>query len=196
MPRSSSHTSSKEAESGALLKAADTDTHKGFLPSIGASCCTICARRCEEWLPTSCFCRRWSAATSDYAARQADWPAQPQYQFLAESIWGSVAYGGNAVYARRSRQAILSKYPIVHYRNTIFHRAGWSGAGILHCLIDLPQGQQVQCHLHHLQLARSASPPQFQQLCDLIAAKCRRRLHCSSPGISTTARTAHPSPAA
>ena len=28
--------------------------------------------------------------------RHADWPSQPQYEFLAEDVWHQTAYGGNA----------------------------------------------------------------------------------------------------
>ena len=30
--------------------------------------------------------------------RHGDWPTQPQYEFLADSVWGDFAYGRNAVY--------------------------------------------------------------------------------------------------
>ncbi|MEE4465120.1 EEP domain-containing protein, partial [Azotobacter chroococcum] len=33
-----------------------------------------------------------------HARRQRNWPETPQYEFLADSMWGDFAYGRNAVY--------------------------------------------------------------------------------------------------
>src|SRR5688572_22066723 len=33
-----------------------------------------------------------------YAERHDNWPAAPQYEFLADTVWQQFAYGQNAVY--------------------------------------------------------------------------------------------------
>ena len=35
-----------------------------------------------------------------------DWPIEPQYEFLADSVWGDFAYGRNAVYESVGRNEI------------------------------------------------------------------------------------------
>jgi endonuclease/exonuclease/phosphatase family metal-dependent hydrolase len=50
-----------------------------------------------------------------HAERHADWPSQPQHEFLAEDVWGNHAYGRNMVYDHGHHgNAILSRFPILH----------------------------------------------------------------------------------
>jgi endonuclease/exonuclease/phosphatase family metal-dependent hydrolase len=53
-----------------------------------------------------------------HARRIHNWPAQPQHEFLADSVWTDFAYGRNAVYDDGHHgNAILSRYPIVRWDN-------------------------------------------------------------------------------
>lgn len=107
-----------------------------------------------------------------HAVRHANWPAQPQYQFLAESIWGSVAYGGNAVYQDGHHgNAVLSKHPILHYRNHDISLNRIERRGVLHCVVEPPQGRAVHVICTHLSLRESHRLRQFHQICSLIAAE-------------------------
>ena len=55
---------------------------------------------------------------SRHAAHFADWPEEPQYEFLADSVWQDFAYGRNAVYdPGHHGNAVLSRYPIVRWEN-------------------------------------------------------------------------------
>jgi endonuclease/exonuclease/phosphatase family metal-dependent hydrolase len=48
-----------------------------------------------------------------HAQRHADWPAEPQYEFLADQMWPETAYGRNAIYDHGHHgNAILSRHPI------------------------------------------------------------------------------------
>ena len=107
-----------------------------------------------------------------HAARQSSWPAQPQYQFLAESIWGSVAYGGNAVYQDGHHgNAVLSKYPILHRRNHDISLNRIERRGVLHCVLEVSPGQAVHVICTHLSLREPHRLRQFRQICALIAAE-------------------------
>ncbi|MDR3415815.1 MAG: endonuclease/exonuclease/phosphatase family protein [Nevskia sp.] len=108
-----------------------------------------------------------------HAARHANWPAQPQYRFLAEAIWGSVAYGGNAVYQEGHHgNAVLSKYPIVRYRNHDVSLSSLERRGILHCVLQLPPDQrEVHVVCTHLSLRETHRLRQVHHLCSLVAAE-------------------------
>ena len=44
------------------------------------------------------FLQEVHGANSAHAARFENWPAAPQYEFLADATWSDYAYGRNAVY--------------------------------------------------------------------------------------------------
>ena len=49
-----------------------------------------------------------------HADRYRDWPAQPQHEFIADSVWQEVAYGKNAEYEHGHHgNALLSRFPIL-----------------------------------------------------------------------------------
>ena len=92
------------------------------------------------------FLQEVQGGHSQHAARFADWPEEPQYEFLADSVWNDFAYGRNAVYdLGHHGNAVLSRYPIVRWENkdisthalesrgycTVRRVAGWSSP--LHC---------------------------------------------------------------
>src|SRR6185295_19117595 len=53
-----------------------------------------------------------------HAARIPNWPSGTHYEFLADTMWSSFAYGRNAVYPDGDHgNAVLSKFPIVRHEN-------------------------------------------------------------------------------
>ena len=73
-----------------------------------------------------------------HARRFENWPAQPQYEFLADSIWTDFAYGKNSVYnAGHHGNAILSRFPIAHWDNEDISEHRFESRGLLHCEIDI-----------------------------------------------------------
>jgi len=108
-----------------------------------------------------------------HALRHADWPTQPQHQFLADSTWSSVAYGRNAVYQHGDHgNAVLSRFPIVRQRNHDVSLNRLERRGILHCVVSLaPAGREVHLISTHLSLRAAHRLWQFRQLCDIIAAE-------------------------
>ena len=89
-----------------------------------------------------------------HAERHLNWPASPQHEFLADSIWSDFAYGKNAVYdSGHHGNAILSKYPITRWDNqdVSMHRS--ERRGLLHCEIDVPGWRRpLHCINVHLGL--------------------------------------------
>jgi endonuclease/exonuclease/phosphatase family metal-dependent hydrolase len=82
-----------------------------------------------------------------HAKRFVNWPAQPQYEFLADSIWHNYAYGRNAIYPEGDHgNALLSKFPIVRYDNHDFSMDGDEKRGVLHAVLTSP-GDLQEIHV-------------------------------------------------
>lgn len=105
-----------------------------------------------------------------HAGRFANWPDEPQYEFLADTVWPQFAYGQNAVYPDGHHgNALLSKYPIVHHENRDISVIGPEKRGLLHCVIHIPPlGRQVHAICVHLGLREAHRQQQLNLLCDLV----------------------------
>lgn len=109
---------------------------------------------------------------SGHQARHASWPAQPQYEFLADSIWQQHAYGRNAVYTEGHHgNAVLSKFPIAHHRNHDISITGPEQRGLLHCALQAAPGIDIHVICVHLSLMESHRQQQLERLCALIRAE-------------------------
>ncbi|WP_028080000.1 endonuclease/exonuclease/phosphatase family protein [Solimonas soli] len=108
---------------------------------------------------------------SAHAVRHATWPAMPQYEFLADSIWRDFAYGRNAVYTEGHHgNAVLSKFPIVRFENHDVSVGRHEQRGLLHCVLRVPnQILDVHAICVHLGLRERHRREQLQQLCRLIS---------------------------
>lgn len=105
-----------------------------------------------------------------YAQRFKDWPATPQYEYLADAIWSQHAYGRNAVYPHGDHgNALLSRFPIVSYVNHDATAVDGEARGLLHCVLDVP-GQTRALHTIcvHLGLRESHRQHQLERLCTVI----------------------------
>lgn len=91
---------------------------------------------------------------SKHARRFHNWPAQPQTEFLADSVWTDFAYGRNAVYDDGHHgNAILSRFPIVRWDNQDISAHRFESRGLLHCEIEVPGWDQLlHCVCVHLAL--------------------------------------------
>ena len=73
-----------------------------------------------------------------HAERVPNWPAEPQYEFLAHEVWQDYAYGRNAVYDHGHHgNAILSRFPIVSAENQDVSAHRFEHRGLLHCEVAL-----------------------------------------------------------
>ena len=105
-----------------------------------------------------------------HASRLPNFPQVPHYEFLADSIWSEHAYGRNAVYDNGDHgNALLSKFPIVHYENHNISISGPERRGMLHCVLQPPgRAQHVHAICVHLGLQESHRQQQLQRVCALI----------------------------
>ncbi len=98
-----------------------------------------------------------------------DWPEGGQYEFLADSIWPQFAYGRNMVYPKGHHgNAVMSKFPIIHYQNHDVSVAGPEKRGLLHCVIKVPNcAHDVHAICVHLGLAEAHRQQQLDLLCKI-----------------------------
>ena len=93
-----------------------------------------------------------------HAEAIANWPNEPQHDFLAEDVWQSTAYGRNVIYDHGHHgNAILSRFQIAHSHNQDVTHLRFERRGLLHCSINVPGlPRPVHCICVHLSLfARS-----------------------------------------
>jgi endonuclease/exonuclease/phosphatase family metal-dependent hydrolase len=103
--------------------------------------------------------------------RKAGIVDEPHYEFLADEIWPQYAYGRNMVYPKGHHHgnAVMSKFPIVHYQNHDVSVAGPEKRGLLHCVLRVP-GHTTDVHVIcvHLGLAESHRVQQLDLLCHMV----------------------------
>ena len=94
----------------------------------------------------------------------------PHYEFLADSIWPQFAYGRNAVYTKGHHgNAVMSKFPIIHYENRDISISGPERRGVLHCVLQMPDNRpQVHAICVHLGLLEAHRKQQLGMICDMV----------------------------
>jgi endonuclease/exonuclease/phosphatase family metal-dependent hydrolase len=105
-----------------------------------------------------------------HSTRHRNWPTEPQYEFLADTIWGHYSYGRNAIYPEGHHgNALLSKFPILKWQNRDVSIAGPERRGLLHCVMQVPD-RQIEIHAicAHLGLMEQHRQQQLGLLCELI----------------------------
>lgn len=147
------------------------NTHKGFtalnrrfiLPQLREAVRSVSA--------DVVFLQEVHGTHEHHPRRYADWPAMPQYEFLADSLWPQFAYGRNAVYpAGDHGNALLSKFQIVRHDNLDISISGQENRGLLHCELRLPgDGPHVHAICVHLGLRESHRLRQLALLAQRLA---------------------------
>ena len=128
------------------------------------------------------FLQEVTGTHARHESKVANYPVTPHYEFLADSIWPQFAYGRNAVYTNGHHgNAVLSKFPIVHFENRDVSISGPERRGLLHCVLKVP-GRDTHVHAIcvHLGLAESHRLKQLNMLCDLV----RKDIPPSNPVIA------------
>ena len=116
------------------------------------------------------FLQEVHGSNTRHAARFADWPDEPQYEFLADQVWPEFAYGRNAVYDHGDHgNALLSRYPIVSVHNQDVSGHRFESRGLLHCAIALPGvAQALHCFCVHLALGERSRKMQIGAVIERI----------------------------
>ena len=97
-----------------------------------------------------------------------EWPGESQFEFLAGRIWPHYKYGKNAIYnAGHHGNAILSKFPFIHWENLNISLLRRASRSILYGVVSVPN---VQVNLHviciHLDFIAFERQRQFRVLKD------------------------------
>jgi endonuclease/exonuclease/phosphatase family metal-dependent hydrolase len=116
------------------------------------------------------FLQEVLGAHQRHAERFHDWPEEPQYEFLADSVWREFAYGRNAVYDHGHHgNAILSRFPIVAYENQDVSTNPFETRGVLHCEIRVPNvDATLHCLCVHFALDERGRRQQLTALIDRL----------------------------
>ena len=103
-----------------------------------------------------------------HARRHPRWPAQPQHEYLAHTIWPHHAYGRNAIFREGEQgNALLSRFAISAVENRDVSIPGHEPRGLLHARLDLPEGAlHVICT--HLGLLESHRRQQLHSLRTIV----------------------------
>ncbi len=111
-----------------------------------------------------------------HAERIPDWPEEPQYEFLADSVWQDYAYGRNSVYDQGHHgNAVLSRYPIVRWDNEDVSAHALESRGLLHCEIKPPGYQRtLHCICVHLALHENGRRAQIGALIERLQREVPR----------------------
>ncbi len=137
-----------------ILKVATYNIHKGFSHFNRRMMVHELRERLRSLNADIVFLQEVVGEHDHHARRYPAWPAEPQYEFLAESVWGEFAYGRNAVYDQGHHgNAILSRYCILRAENQDVSAHAYEKRGLLHCEIDIPgAAQPLHCVCVHLAL--------------------------------------------
>src|SRR5512136_655973 len=128
------------------LHVATYNIHKGFSPFKQRMIVHELRDRLRAAGPDLVFLQEVQGLHVYHARRFEEWPEEPQYEFLADSVWPEFAYGRNAVYDHGHHgNAILSRFPIVRVENEDVSAHPFESRGLLHCEIALP-GMEPTLH--------------------------------------------------
>ena len=116
------------------------------------------------------FLQEVIGASRHQGGRRGGLLTAPHYEFLADTIWSDFAYGRNAVYpSGHHGNAVLSKFPIVHYENRDISVEGPEKRGLLHCVLKVPTHEMnVHVVCVHLGLQEAHRRKQLELLCRMV----------------------------
>jgi endonuclease/exonuclease/phosphatase family metal-dependent hydrolase len=91
------------------------------------------------------------------------------YEVLADQVWPQYAYGRNAVTSSGHQgNAPLSKYPILSWENIDTSVGRSEPRGMLHCVVDAPEGRPLHAVCVHFGLREAHRRLQVERLLELI----------------------------
>ena len=105
------------------------------------------------------------------ASKIVDWPNQSQFEYMADQIWQHYAYGKNAIYnAGHHGNAILSKYPFVHWENLNVSGIRWASRSLLHGIVEI---QELRNKLHVICVHLDFMPGQRRRQIKILNERIR-----------------------
>ncbi|HVK32941.1 MAG TPA: endonuclease/exonuclease/phosphatase family protein [Burkholderiaceae bacterium] len=150
------------------LRVLSLNAHKGFTPLNRRFILQELREAVRTVAADLVFLQEVVGVHSRHARRHKNWPAVPQYEYLADTLWTDHAYGRNAVYPHGDHgNALLSRYPIRFHRNHDASLGSGESRGFLHCVLELPGGM-LHAICVHLGLRERDRRQQLDLLCGLI----------------------------
>lgn len=147
------------------LHIATYNIHKGFSQFNRRVVLHELRERLRELDADIVFLQEVQGEHKSHGLRHHNYPAMPQHEFLAESLWPHAVYGKNCVYeAGHHGNAILSRYPILQTRNRDISAHRFESRGLLHSQIALDSGVTVHCLCAHFGLFAQGRRAQTQAL--------------------------------
>ena len=152
------------------LRICSYNIHKGFSQFNRRMMVHDLRERLRELSADVVFLQEVQGLHLGHAERHADWPMQPQHEFLADGVWHNHAYGRNMVYDHGHHgNAILSRHPILHEHNQDVTHLRFEKRGLLHCALAVPGlALPLHCVCVHLSLFARSRRWQMAALADRI----------------------------
>lgn len=148
------------------LRILSYNIHKGFSPSNSKFLLSQIREAIRLVKADIVFLQEVVGENLEHSSAISNWPAQSQFEFLADEVWPHFAYGKNAVYQDGHHgNAILCKYPIVEWENEDVSTNAMEQRGLLHAVIEIPEtGRKIDCVCVHLNLLHSGRAIQLERL--------------------------------
>jgi len=135
------------------LKIATYNIHKGFSQFNRRVVLHELRDRLRELDADIIFLQEVQGEHTQHAGRYPNYPDGAQHEFIAEEVWPHSVYGKNSVYeAGHHGNAILSRFPIVQSLNKDVSAHRFESRGLLHCEVEVAEGQRVHCICAHFGL--------------------------------------------
>jgi endonuclease/exonuclease/phosphatase family metal-dependent hydrolase len=144
--------------------------HKGFGPGLEGFTLFDMRDEIRKVSADLVFLQEVQGENQKLKSKIINWPENPQFEFLADSVWSHYAYGKNAVYEHGHHgNAILSKYPIVNWENINISTNRLEQRGILHATVHIPNHcEQLHLLCLHLNLLEGSRKTQVNTLIDRV----------------------------
>ncbi|MDD0976982.1 endonuclease/exonuclease/phosphatase family protein [Pseudomonas fontis] len=151
------------------IRVLTVNTHKGFSPLNRRYVLPELRDAVRSQDADLVFLQEVLGSHRRHAERHPGWVDQPQYEFLADSLWPVFAYGRNAVYPDGEHgNALLSKFPILRFVNLDVSLQGSEERGLLHSVLAVPGHDEVHAVCVHLGLGEQQRLKQLRLLCQLL----------------------------
>ena len=138
----------------AVLRITTYNIHKGFSQFNRRVTVHELRQHLQQLHADILFLQEVQGEHEGHARRFIHRPQIPQHQYLAESLAHRSAYGSNAVYEEGHHgNAILSRFPILHWENQDISVNRFESRGLLHAEIQVPSwNEPLHCICVHLNL--------------------------------------------
>ena len=152
------------------LHVATYNIHKGFSQFNRSMMVHELRDRLRLLAPDIVFLQEVQGLHLGHSERYSAWPEEAQHEFLAGEVWENSCYGRNVVSDHGHHgNAILSRYPILHFHNQDITQFRFERRGLLHCAIQAEDWPQpVHCVCVHLSLFARSRRRQMEALADAL----------------------------